>query len=52
MQLLLCPSLCVYLTPPSHAPAKSSFSLSLIASMRVCLEEALPVLSPPSVLSQ
>lgn len=52
MQLLLCTYLCVYLTPPSPAPGKPSFSLSLIASMLVCLEEALPALSPPSVVSQ
>lgn len=39
--------LCVQLTPPSHAPWKSPSTLSLIASMLGCLEEALPALSPP-----
>lgn len=44
--------ICVHLTPPSHAPCKSSSSLSLITSMLGCLEGALPALSPPSVVSQ
>lgn len=44
--------LCEHLTPPSHGPSKSSSSLSHIASMLGYLEEALPALSPPPVVSQ